>query len=256
MLGLFLLACSLDNQFGGFLTEVVERPETLGDTMKKSIGAAAAALLFLMSVAVPLSAQGVEVSGHTVFKGHVRGTDGQPLAGIKVEGGVATDDEDGSLPDDIYVTTKTDKNGRYEMRVARFPGTTMTMNFSDPDNEYAAKFKEPFAPKAGRSYRIDRTLAVTGEIAGTVRDADGNPIKSAKVTPWDVAARKYVGQGVYTNKAGRYHLVVPRGTYKLKVSDPKNASTAEWFSDASRDTAQEFAVVGGSKAAGTNVTLE
>jgi hypothetical protein len=159
---------------------------------------------------------------------------------------------------DCVSTTKTDKNGRYELHVFPLPSKSnnMTMNFWDPDHDYAPKAKKPFQGKAGRSYRIDRTLAETGEIAGTVRDASGNRIKSVKVTPWDTKKKKYIGAAVYTNKAGRYHLIVPRGTYKVKFTDPKNESTDEWFEDSSRDKAQEFKVVGGKKRAGTNVTLE
>lgn len=71
--------------------------------------------------------------------------------------------------------------------------------------------------------RVDLVLASGVRIAGTVRDATGVPVADANVSLSD--AQGWLA-GASTDAAGRYAVVVPRGTYSFEVFAPRFGALA------------------------------
>jgi hypothetical protein len=231
-----------------------------GRTRFAAICAATTALISLILGVSLTPASAVPDSDLVTLKGHVRTVDGDPIAGIRVHAGIAIDEQANPDADpNLANTTRTNKNGRYELRVTA--GTSLGMSFTDPDDNYFSKSKDRFTGKAGHSYRVNRTLVEVSEIAGTVRDESGAPIARASVKAYDAKSGKSTHRSTLSNAAGRYHLLVPGGSYKLRFArlDENNSLptvNAEWHGDAStRATSPTVKVKPGGKTAKTNAVL-
>ena len=219
--------------------------------MKRIIGATALVLALGLTgaIAAPASAEPAKT---VTLKGHVYDVDGDPIAGIKVAAGAP-----GDTPTSFYEETKTDKNGRYEIHIQA--GEISMFWVNDWDSKWMPKYKDAFAAKAGKSYRVNRTLIEQGEIAGTVRDSLGVAVNGVDVIPYDAKTGKKLSATLANNgqslDGGHYHMAIRPGTYKLRILDLATREAFWYGGFATKAESPAVTVEREGKTAGINVTL-
>nr|WP_246322146.1 carboxypeptidase regulatory-like domain-containing protein [Nocardioides panzhihuensis] len=164
-------------------------------------------------------------AGAEVITGAVTDDAGNPVAGVTVEA-YRTDtwDEAGS------VTTGAD--GTYRLDGLRAGPHQVSFSLND---DYLYTDEEPYRlvdVVAGTAAVEDLQVHVGGRVTGTLRDADGQPIRDAYVTAYTADGFEWSGQG-YVEVDGNYTVRgLPSGTYRLEFTS--NAGhRPEWFSDKS-----------------------
>ena len=187
--------------------------------------------------------------------GTVRSESGTPLKGIVVTTSCSCGIE-GTPPRFAVGKDATDTNGRFSFRVNKALGNSFTI--SDPDGKYVVSHRDKLdLKKKGSIYVLNSRLKRAAEIAGTITDDAGKPVRNIEVRPYDAATGKRVFiDNVETNAKGRFHLVVAAGDYKLKVVGDSYGYADEWLTDATtKESAAVLSVTAGKKYAGTNATV-
>lgn len=219
--------------------------------MKRIIGASALALVLAVSGA-SVPAMAAEPAKTVTLKGHIYDLDGDPIKGVTVAAG-----SPGDTSASFYEEVTTDKNGRYEIHIR---AGKMGMFF---ENSWFTKYmpvsKSTFTAKAGKSYRINRTLVEQSQISGTVRDLAGTPQDSVDIIAYDAETGKKLPGGATNNgqslEGGRYHMAIGPGEYKLRILDLETRK-AFWLGGfASRAESPTITTERGEKTTGVNVTL-
>lgn len=188
----------------------------------------------------------------TTFYGTVTAVDGRHLAGIRVTAGPADLYEGPAADRDAMRTVTTSVSGRYTVRITA--GSALVMKFEDPTDRYFGASKARFSAKAGTVHRVDRVLTRVSQIAGTVRDTAGHPLRHAIVRVYDAVTGKRSPGTAMTDSKGRFHLLVHAGRYKVRFSH--DGVRAEWFGDATaRKSSPTVSVGTGAKRAGVNAVL-
>jgi protocatechuate 3,4-dioxygenase beta subunit len=191
--------------------------------------------------------------------GVVTDAPGTPLAGVTVGVYAPLDTWLGSF------SAVTDANGEYAIANV-VPGTYRVL-FLPPAGspELAVWFDdvgrraeaEPVpVPEAGTVTGIDGGLEPAARVAGTVTDANGNPLASVQV--WAYTTEDgFFGSGLtLTDALGAYHLRVAPGTYRILFRAPELGVRSEWFDDTTtRSRASELAVDTGPPRSGVDAVL-
>lgn len=138
--------------------------------------------------------------------GNVKDDKGTPIEGAKVEFGTNNYDI-------------TDENGNYSITVPAGNARTGKAYMSGY-NEATQTVNVPAGETVKNVDFILTPLATTGEVYGTVRDLNGNPIVGAKVTVEN-------GVTITTGAGGSYSVILPAGTYNLEASAVGYLSSGE-----------------------------
>jgi hypothetical protein len=154
-----------------------------------------------------------QLTGTGTVEGHVRDTDGQPVAGARVTGGTRWGGWMGSTP----AETLTDAGGGY-----RLEGLATGRVYISARREGAALgTTQPVEVTEGGLARVDFTLEGTGTVEGVVRAVSGPlPSEPLSVT---VFPQTQNGPGTASfhrtevDAAGDFRLTLPAGSYRMHV---------------------------------------
>jgi 5-hydroxyisourate hydrolase-like protein (transthyretin family) len=222
-------------------------------SQKRLLGATVLAFTLIAGLgASPAVAASDSVTVVTV-KGHVTDKAGDPIAGVDVFSGCACDFEDGIVPKYASDSDTTSATGLYSLKVNKKYANYVT--FTDSKDRYLSATEDDITTKkSGTVYLTDAVLTLASELAGTVVDEAGAPVKNIPVRVFVASTGKeVVVRNSLTNKHGRFHALVPAGDYKIKFNGPSFSYTSAWYGGAaSKAEAPIVTVAEGGKTAGLN----
>jgi hypothetical protein len=227
-------------------------------SLKRIFGVTSLALVLTAGAAgAPASAAPFDAGPVVTVKGHVLNPGGKGVKGIEVQSDCGCDFEPGSTPPPTHLLGKdiTSSTGFFSFTIRK--NYAKNIHFTDPNENYLNVPTDLDFTATSSGYTVDAELSLSSELAGTVRDPNGNPVTQVDLAVYDAKTGKSVSVLFGdVNKAGRFHLKVPAGTYKLKFKGNSYYYTSEWYGGAQlKADATPITVGYDAKVAGLNGTI-